>query len=106
MLRDVTRWADDLGLADIVVLQEDDLEKIANVWVVVHNLSNLVDQVNDRLCHPVSGGSLSTKDGNARRELPLVLGRHLLDLQVSVNDPKNVELLALVLVYTLHLHVE
>lgn len=49
VLTNVTGWSDDLGLADIVILKEDDFEGVANVLVSVDNLADLVNQVNDLL---------------------------------------------------------
>lgn len=40
VLADIRSGYDDLALADIVVLDKDNLEEIANIRVVVHNLSN------------------------------------------------------------------
>ncbi|GJC79271.1 hypothetical protein ColLi_02109 [Colletotrichum liriopes] len=97
---------DHLGLADVVVLQEDDLEQIANVLVLVDDGTDIVDQMNDLLGHPVARRSLSAKDGDARRRLLAVLGRHGLEGEVTMDDTKDVHLLALVLVDTLDLDVE
>jgi hypothetical protein len=84
----------------------DDLERIADILVVVHHLANLVDEVDDGLGHPVSGRSLSAEDRHTRHNLLPVLGRHCFDLEVAVDDTKDVELLTLVLVDTLDLHVK
>ena len=62
MLADVASRADDLRLADVVVLQEDDLEGIANVFVVVDDVADLVDEMDHRLRHPVPRRSLTTED--------------------------------------------
>lgn len=106
MLAQVGGGDNHLGLADVVVLEEDDLEQVTNLLVLVDDSANVVDQVNDLLGHPVAGSSLSTKDGDARRHLLAVLGRHGLERQVSVDDAKDVHLLALVLVDSLDLDVE
>lgn len=106
MFADVRSRADDFCLADIVVLEENNLEQVTNVGIVVHHGSHRVDEVDNLLGHPVSRGSLATKDGHAGHLLPALLGRHLLQRQVAVNDAENVELLALVLVNTLDLNVK
>lgn len=106
VLRDVGGRNNDLCLRDIVVRDEDNLESIANIRVVVDNITNLVDQVNDGLGHPVTRSSLSTEDGDAGSELLTLLWRHGLDGEVAVDDTEDVHLLTLVLVHTLDLHVE
>lgn len=106
VLADVGSRADDLCLADIVVFQEDNLEEISNIRIGVHDLSNLADQVNDGLRHPVTGSSLASENRDTRLELLTLLWRHLLDGKVAVNDTENVQLLTLVLVDTLDLHIK
>lgn len=106
VLGDVTGGRDDFSLADIVVFQEDDLEQVANIGIVVHNVTDLVDEVDDSLSHPVSRRSLATENGHARSELlPLFRGQGL-DLEVPVDDTEDVELLAFILVDTLDLNIE
>jgi hypothetical protein len=106
VLADVAGGADDLSLADIVVFQENDLQQVTNVLVAVDHFPDLVDEVNDRLRHPVSRSSLAAEYRHTGRELlPLFRGR-LLDFEVAVDDTKDVELLALVLVHTLDLYIE
>ena len=106
MFANVGRRNDDLCLADIVVLDEDTLEQIANIWIVVDDFPDAVDQVDDSLGHPVARSSLATEDGDARSELLLLLGGHGLDLKVAVNNAKDVELLSFILMNTLDLDVE
>lgn len=106
VLADVGSRADDLGLADIVVFQKDNLEEISNVRIGVHDLSNLADQVDDGLRHPVAGSSLASENRDTRLELLTLLWRHLLDGKVAVNNTEDVQLLTLVLVYTLDLHIK
>lgn len=106
MLGDVAGRRDDLSLADVVVFQEDDLEQVAHIRVVVHNVADLVDEVDDSLGHPVSWRSLATEDRYARGELlPFFRGQGL-DLKVPVDNTEDVQLLALVLVDTLDLNIE
>lgn len=106
VLADIRGRADDLGFADVVVLDEDDLEQVTNIRVVVDHTANFTDEMDHSLGHPVARRSLATEDVDARGNLLALLSAHLLDGQVAVDDTENVELLALVLVYTLHLYVE
>ena len=97
---------DDLGLADIVVLQEDDFEQITDLGILVDHSSNIVDQVNNLLGHPVARSCLSTEDGDAREDLLPLFRRQGLEGEISVNCAEDVQLLTLVLVYTLDLDIE
>lgn len=106
VLADVAGRDDDLGFADIVVFQEDDLEQVSNIFVRVDDPADLVDQMDDGLCHPVSGRRLSTEDVDTRLDLLAIFRRHVLDLEIAMNDAENVQLLPLVLVHTLDLNVE
>lgn len=106
VLAQIRRRDDHLRFADIVVLQEDDLEQITNVLVLVDNGSNPVDEVDDLLRHPVPWRGLPAKDRHPRLLLLAILWRHGLEGQVAVDDTKDVHLLALVLVDALHLHVK
>lgn len=106
MLADIRSGNDHLGLADVVILEEDDLEQIANVLVIVDDGSDSVDQVNNLLGHPVARSSLATKDGNSGLELLPLLRRKRLEGKVAVDDTKDVHLLALILVDTLDLDVK
>lgn len=62
VLANVAGRADDLGLADVVVAQEDDLERITNIRIVVDDVAYLAHKVNDRLRHPVARSCLATED--------------------------------------------
>lgn len=53
---DVRSWNNDFGLADIVVFQEDNLQKITNILVPVHHSSNRIHEMNDLFSldfHPI-----------------------------------------------------
>lgn len=106
VLAEVRGGDDDLGLANIVILDEDNLEEVTDLLVLVDDGSDVVDEVDNLLSHPVARCSLSTKDGNAGLLLLSLFGRHGLEAKVSVNNTKNVELLALVFVNPLHLNIE
>src|SRR5438552_3512561 len=106
MLTDIARRTNDFSFADIVVLEEDNLEKVANILICVYDSPNTVDEMNDCLCHPVSRSSFATENGHSWSKFLSLLRTHCLDCQPSVNDPEYVELLALILVYPLDLDVE
>lgn len=106
VLAQIRGRSDNLSLAHIVVGQEDDLEEVADITVVVHHGSDGVDQMNNLLRHPVAGSSLASEDGDTRDNLLSLLRRQGLQSEVSMNDTKDVELLALVLMDSLDLHVE
>ena len=73
MLAEIRGGTDDLRLADIVILNEDDRQEITDFRVLVHHGRNLVDEVDDGLRHPVARSSLATNDGDARHHLLLLL---------------------------------
>lgn len=62
MLADIAGRHNNLCLGHVVVLEEDDLEEITNILVLIHNHSDLVDEVDDGLGHPISRSSFTTKD--------------------------------------------
>lgn len=66
MLANIAGRADDLCFADVVVGQVDYLEGIADVLVIVDNITHLVDEMNHCLGHPVTWCGLTTEDGHAR----------------------------------------
>lgn len=106
MLAEIGSRADDFCLAHVVVSQEDNLEKIADILVVIHNCSDGVDQMDNLLCHPVARCRLAAKDGDTRGNLLPLLGRHGLECEVTMDHTKDVELLTLVFVNSLHLNIE
>ena len=55
----------DLTLADVVVWDEDDLQQVSHILVVIHHRTDTVDQMNDRLGHPVAWCRFPGKDRNA-----------------------------------------
>lgn len=106
MLTDVTGRDDDLSLRDIVILQKDNLQEVANILIIVDDSANTVNEVDDSLGHPVSRCCLSTEDGHSRSKLLAFLRCHCFDGKISVNDSKDVHLLTFIFVYTLDLDVE
>ncbi len=79
MLADIRSRGDDLSLADIVILDINDLEQIADIWVMVDDLADTADKVDDSLGHPVSRGSLATKYGDSWCKLLAFLWTHGFD---------------------------
>lgn len=106
MLADIAGGNDSLGLADVVVLDENDLEQIADVLVVVDDGADAVNQVNNGFSHPVARGGLPAEDGDSRGQLLALFGGERFDGDVSVDDTEDVHLLTLVLVYALNLDIE
>jgi len=106
VLADVGGRGDDFGFADVVVLDEDDFEEVADVFVVVDDLADVVDQMDDGLRHPVAWCGFAPEDGDPRSELLPLFRSHGLDGQVAVDDAEDVELLPFVFVYALDLDVE
>src|ERR1700761_3726835 len=106
MLTNIRRRYDDFGLADIVIWNEDNFHQITNITIVVDNISNLVDKMNHSLGHPISRSSLTTKNGNSWNSRLLLLWSHLLDLEITMNTPKNVHLLPFILMYTFDLNIK
>lgn len=106
MLADVRSRANDLSLADIVVLEIDDLKQITDIFVAVYNLADLVDEMNDCFGHPISRSRFATEDGDTRSQLLLFFWRHGFDCEVPMDDTENVQLLPLVFVNTLHLNIK
>jgi hypothetical protein len=97
---------DNLSLADVVVLEEYHLQEVANFSIVVDDLADLVDQVDDCLGHPVARCCFTTENADTRLNLLALLCGHVLQLEVAVDHTKDVQLLTLVLVNSLHLNVE
>ena len=106
VLADIRGRSDDFGLAHIVVFNVDDLQKVADILIIVDDFANATYKVNDRLCHPVAWGGLASEDRHTRCKFFTLFGAHGLDRQVSVNDTEDVQLLPLVLVYALDLNIE
>lgn len=106
VLAEVIGRDDHLSLANVVVLEEDNLELVTNVLVLVYHGADAVDEVDNLLSHPVTRRSLATENGNTRQLLLALLRGHGLQSKVAMNDTKDVHLLTLVLVDTLHLHIE
>ena len=106
MLADVGGWDDDFCFADVVVFNVDDLEEVANVFIMVDDFANTADQMDDGLCHPVAWGSFATENRHAWLELLTLFRAHGLNREIAVDDAKDVELLTLVFMYTLDLNVK
>ena len=103
LLGDVGGRDDVLSRGDVVVVDEDDLDRLGDHGVVVDELSDGVDELDDGLGPDVAGGGLGTEDEDALGHLQR---RVLLHPEVQVQDVQGVEELALVLVQALDLDVE
>ena len=113
VIRQVRARADDFGLGHVIVWNEHHLQQVIDFCVLVHHFSNHVNQVDDCLCHVVTWRSLSTND-RCLRDVVLQLNivdayallQQLLDVQVTVDHGKNVQLLSLVLVNSFDLDIK
>ena len=73
VLRELRGWDDHLSRGDVVVGQEDHLEKVAYLRVIVYLLLNRSDQLDDGLGGVVGWGCLSTNHHYSRDEFRLSL---------------------------------
>mmetsp|Transcript_81948 Transcript_81948/g.206171 ORF Transcript_81948/g.206171 Transcript_81948/m.206171 type:complete len:324 (-) Transcript_81948:877-1848(-) len=89
-----------------IVRQERELQVGAHIGVVVDNISNIVDELDDRLGAVIARSCLAADAGEALLHLRAVPWRHALDLQVPVDLVETIHELALVLVNALHLHID
>ncbi len=104
LLRQIGGWHDHFREGDAIVLEEDDLQLVADVRVVVHLVGDVVEQLDDLLGHVVPGGGLAADhDRPGHDGLVLRVG---LDAVVQRHDVKDVQQLTLVLVDPLYLDVE
>mmetsp|Transcript_36390 Transcript_36390/g.74689 ORF Transcript_36390/g.74689 Transcript_36390/m.74689 type:complete len:855 (+) Transcript_36390:63-2627(+) len=106
VLRDVVGGDDDLGVSDLVVGDEDELEEVLGVRVVVDDTADRGGERDDALGHVVASSSLAADEAGLGNHVLALVRAHLLELRVAVDDLEHVEQLALVLVDTLHLDVE
>lgn len=123
MLADVGGRDNNLSFADIIILNEDDFEKIADILISVYNFTNCSDKTDDGFClgcvslksfssgvrdqyHPVTRSSFASKNRCSWYLFFEFFGFHLLKSQISVNDTKDVHLLTFILVYSLDLDIE
>lgn len=74
MLADIRSRADYLRLADVVIRDEDNLQKVANLRVLVHYIGHIVDEMDDGLRHPVTRGCLASENRNPRHHFLLLFG--------------------------------
>ena len=62
VLANVRGRGDDFGLANIVVFNVDDLQKVPDVLIIVDDFANAANKVNNSLGHPVAGSGLASED--------------------------------------------
>ena len=70
-------------------MREKCLQLIANRSIVIHNVSDLVDQVDDVLCHDIGRSSLASENGHTRDDIVQVIGGHALQSEVAVDAARN-----------------
>ena len=92
-----------LGEGYAVVLEEDDVKLFGELLVASQLLRDVPDELDDLLCHIVSGSGLGGKDIGLGHEVCVGV---LLEVVVLRDDVQRVELLSLVLVQALYLNVE
>ena len=88
---------------DIVVVNEDNLDAPVDVRVVVHQLSDSVDELDDRLGADVAGSGLRAENEDA---VGCVQRRVVLHAEVQVQDVEGIEQLTLVLMQALDLDIK
>ena len=86
-----------------VVRDESDVEEVADIGVVLDRLGHIDNQANDQLGDIIPRGRLARKDEGPRLHLFTLRRGRLFDFEILVNDRKDIERLALVLVHPLNL---
>ena len=92
-----------LSRGDIVVLYKNHLEQRGNLRIVVYQVSNRVDELDNRLGANITRCGLCTKDDSACWDISKAI---FLNTEVKVQNVERVHELALVLVEALNLHVK
>ena len=102
LLGDVSCGDEVLRRRDVVVLDHKDLEVWRNIGILGHPVGQREDEVDDVLGDNVGGCRLSAKDDRDGTRGQIAV----LDVQVLPNDVEREHLLSLILMDTLHLHVD
>ncbi len=92
-----------LGVLDIVVWKEHDLEPVTYNRIIIDDLGESVNELDNEFCHDVSGGSFSAKNKGARGH---VSSGVTFESQVERENMQHVEMLPLVFVDSLRLDIE
>src|SRR6185369_1321560 len=103
LLGKVRRRIDQLAACYVEVREEHNLEPAGHVGICIYYFSHRIDQLDDQFRHVVTGRRLATENERPGSD---VGQRVPLDPVVERYDVKHIEVLALVLMDTLHLHVE
>ena len=106
MLADIGGRDDNLGIGDIVVWVEDDLQLVADIRVVVHDVRDRGNQLNDHLSGVIARSRFPSDQNHPGDNLLALIIGAVLQPQISVDDIEDVHKLALVLVQALDLDVE
>lgn len=103
LLADFCCRHDDFGKGYAVVFKEHDFESALDVRIVVDEIAQRTDKADDLLCHIVCACRFCAENERARLDIEIGI---IFDLQIQIEDIESVEKLTLVLVQSLHLHVE
>ena len=103
LLAEVRAGNDQRGQRHAIVGQESNFDRVLHARIVVHDVGDVVDELDDLLGRPVSRRSLAGKNIGAVSDRDFAV---LDNLQVVVNDVHYGEQLTFVLVNTLDLDVE
>src|SRR5882762_2179799 len=103
LLRQVRRRHDSLRERDVVVRQEHDAQLVAHGGIRVDGARHVVDELDDGLGHRITRSRLAGKDHGAGYD---VGARILAYAPIAGDYIQEIQELALVLVDSLHLHVE
>mmetsp|Transcript_50300 Transcript_50300/g.139674 ORF Transcript_50300/g.139674 Transcript_50300/m.139674 type:complete len:318 (+) Transcript_50300:689-1642(+) len=95
-----------LSQRDVVVRHEVDPHEVLHVGVVVDDLANAMGQEHAFLGGPIAVEGLATDDRDALHLTRALLWAHGLVLPIAVDNPEEVQQLALVLMHALDLDVE
>ena len=92
-----------LGGGNVIVFHEHHPQDLVDIWVVIDQVSDLINQLDDRLGPHIAGGGLGAENDGARRHVAFPI---LLDAEIQIQHVKRIHELPLVLVEAFDLHVE
>ena len=88
---------------NVVVRQEDHLQPLPYHWIGIDRFADRVDQLDDQFRHVVPGRGLASEDEGPGHNVHL---RVALQPLVQRQDVEDLQMLPLVLMQSLHQHVE
>ena len=103
LLADLGRGNEGLGHADVVVLEEDEIDLLADARILLDVLADHAEQLDDALGHVVARGGLGAEDEGLGLQVEVGI---FLQIKIQTDHVEGVEQLSLVLVQTLDLHVK